>query len=432
MPVDFNGLKFDMAQFLNVNHAMNILFQCRRTFTVPLLMFAIAFSMETQAQVVLNRASLKLQVGAAERLGLKTGAGGGLRWTSSAPQIAQVFQNGFVVGLKPGQARVQAQAAGLSEAADCLVTIEGVQQSLVDPATLKQYPDNRAFMVGNRKCFGSELNGQRDFDPDEKRFARDNRVINPKPLRNDKPLYWEVQPGTEIYDGAGVLMGTVASVLKVGDRRVFVSVFNFGASKVLDGRVCVYAFSISIKPSPALAAQLDPSELKGGDVGVSAWLPLDRVVDKETLLERIGLGKAKLPALPLEATGCRVTGGNPQKYSSEYGELTIVRKPVPGGPPVPSHYLRRPSGTINLVYSVPGFGLGGEGTDSLLISDTLKFYPARGAKVFTQPTYFPPKDPRAGKVAPQTMTFLYGAIKTKGSEPTYGWIAKEALATAPE
>jgi hypothetical protein len=99
---------------------------------------------------------------------------------------------------------------------------------------------------------------------------------------------------------------------------------------------------------------------------------------------------------------------------------------------VPSHYLRRPSGTINLVYSVPGFGLGGQGLDSFLISDALEFYPVKGAKVFKQPTYFPSKHPQAGKVSPQTMTFLYGAIKSNGSEPVYGWIAKEALAPARE
>ena len=81
---------------------------------------------------------------------------------------------------------------------------------------------------------------------------------------------------------------------------------------------------------------------------------------------------------------------------------------------------------------MPGFGLGGQGLDSFLISDALKFYPARGAKIFRQPTYFPSKHPQAGKASPQTMTFLYGAIKSNGSEPVYGWIAKEALASARE
>lgn len=277
---------------------MKVWFKWRRAFTVAWLMFALALSRESGAQVVLNKASLKLQVGAAERLSPKAGTGGGLRWESSAPQIAQVFQNGFVVGLKPGQARVQAREAGANKAAECLITVEDGRQPLLNPATLKQYPDNREFMIGSRKCYGSELNGQRATSPEEKRFTSANRVINPKPLRGDKPLDWELQPGTEVYDGAGVLMGTVPATLEIGDRRVPVSMFNFGASKVLGGRICVYAFSVSIKPSPAVTKLLDPSDLKGGAVATSAWLPLDRVVDRETLLERIGLGKARPPALP--------------------------------------------------------------------------------------------------------------------------------------
>jgi hypothetical protein len=303
--------------------------------------------------------------------------------------------------------------------------LASAQTVLLDPATLKQYPDNREFMVGNRKCFGSELNGQRASDPEEKRFTRANRVINPSPLRGDKPLDWELRPGTEVYDGAGVLMGTVPATLEIGDRRVPVSMFNFGASNVLAGRICVYAFSVSIKPSAAVLKLLNPSDLRDGAVATSAWLPLDCVVDKETLLKRIGLGKARPPALPLEAKSYRVTGGNPKMYWTEFGELSIVRQV--GSGPVPSHYLRRPSGTINLVYSVPGFGLGGQGVDSFLVSDGLEFSPAKGAKVFKQPTYFPSKHPQAGKISPQTMTFLYGAIKAKGIEPVYGWIAQEAL-----
>jgi hypothetical protein len=406
---------------------MSFWFKWRRTLAISGLLCALLLSRETVAQVALKKAALEIQVGSAERLALKAGTGEGGPWKSTAPQIAQVFQNGFVVGLSPGQARVTREA-GANEAAEFLITVESFHPPLLDPSTLKQYPDSREFMIGNRKCYGSELNGQRAADPDEKRFTRANRVINPKPLRADKPLDWGLQAGTEVYDGAGVLMGTVPAALEIGGRRVPVSMFNFGASKVLGGRICVYAFSVSINPSPAVANMPDASELKGVAFATSAWLPLDSVADKETLLERIGLGKNRLPALPLEAKGCRVTGGDPKMYMTEFGELSIVRQVGTG--PVPSHYLRRPSGTINLVYSVPGFGLGGQGVDSFLVSDALEFYPAKGAKVFRQPTYFPSKHPQAGKVAPQTMTFLYGAIKSKGSEAIYGWMAKEALAAA--
>jgi hypothetical protein len=390
---------------------MNIQFKWSRI-TVILLVLTLTLSSKTSAEG-LNQDSLVLQVGVADQLHTQAGGGAG-RWTSSAPQVAEVFQNGFVVGLTPGQARVEI-AGGLRR---WTVDVEASHPPLVDPATLKQFPDNRQFTAGNRVCFGSELNGQRASSPEERRFTRSNRVINPKPLRPDKPLDWELEPGTEVYDGAGVSMGTVPATLKVGDRRVPVSMFNFGASKVLHGRICVYAFSVLVSAS----------DLKGGKVATSAWLPLDRVVDKEALLERIGLGKAGLPALPLETKGYLITGEYPNKYMTDAGELSIVRQLEIGA--VPSHYLRRPSGTVNLIYSVPGFGLGGQGVDSFLVSDGLKFYPAQGAKVFRQPTYFPIKHPQAGKVSPQTMTFLYGAIKSNGSEPIYGWIAKEALGPA--
>ncbi len=358
-------------------------------------MSALVFSREAGAEVTLNKATLGLEVGSVERLSLEGSPGSGVRWESSAPQIAQVFQNGFVVGLSPGEARVRVLESGTGEAAECVITVKAEHMLVVDPATLKQYPNSREFMAGNRKCYGSELNGQRASNPEEKRFTRANRVINPKLLRGDKPLDWELQPGTEVYDGAGVFMGTVAATLKIGDRRVPVSMFNFGASKVLGGRICVYAFSVSITPSPAMTKLSGSSESSEGTIATSAWLPLDRVVEKETLLERIGLGKAKLPALPLEAKGCRVTGGDPKLYMTEFGELSIVRKVETG--PVPSHYLRRPSGTINLVYSVPGFGLGGQGTDSFLIAMSWNSSPPRVPRFSSSPLIFRPEHPQAGQ-----------------------------------
>jgi hypothetical protein len=196
-------------------------------------------------------------------------------------------------------------------------------------------------------------------------------------------------------------------------------------SKVLDGKLCLYAFAVTIRPTPELRKLLDPQDLsKDGTVGTSAWLPVDDVVDKETLLEFVGVGKVKLPRLPLENKTYRITGGDPSQYMTPKGELGIV-KAVNG--PVPSHYLRRPSGTVNIIYSVPGFGLGGQGLDSFLVTDGVIFRPAKGAKVFVQPTYYPKGDPRKGHVAPKTMTFLYGAAEVKGSDPVYGWVAKEAL-----
>jgi hypothetical protein len=311
-------------------------------------------------------------------------------------------------------------------ATHCIVSVVGSQQPMINPAALRQYADDRRFEVNGRRCYGSELNGQRATGPEERRFAEDNRVVNPEPLNRSQKLEWEVEEGTEIFDGAGVLMGTVAPTTMTSDRRrVPSSRFNFGMSKVVAGRLCLYAFAVKILPSPQVRRLAGNQIHADGTLHTSAWLPLDRVVEKEMLIERVGLGKVKLPSLPLEPRGFRITGGDPSRYMTEYGELRIVKNP--DSEPVPSHYLRRPSGTVNIIYSVPGFGLGGQGLDSFLVSDGVVFHPARGAKVFVQPTYYPGRHPYRGQVSDQTMTFLYGAVVVPGFEPVYGWVAREAL-----
>ncbi|MDQ3439067.1 MAG: hypothetical protein M3478_01800, partial [Planctomycetota bacterium] len=347
------------------------------------------------------------------------------RWESSEVKTAAAYQNGFVIGLQPGVARVRV-GAGAKDTAECIVTVKEFNAPLIDPATLKQYDDNRKFTVDGRVCYGSELNGRRATDPEERENLESNRVLNPKPANKEKDREWEMAAETEVYDGAGILMGTIPADLKTDDgRMVPTGKFNFGMSKVMNGRAFLYGFSIRIKPSDALRKILSDEEKVGGTVSTSAWVPLDSVIDKETLLERVGVGKVSLPRMPLEKKGLRITGGNPKQYHTEHGEVRIVKDPT--AEPVPSHYLRRPSGTVNIIYSVPGFGLGGQGLDSLLVGNNILFRPAKGAKVFVQPTYYPDKHPLRGKVSPMKMTFIYGAAEVKGVEPVYGWVAREAL-----
>src|SRR4051812_32778777 len=87
-------------------------------------------------------------------------------------------------------------------------------EKLVDPATLQQFDDNRVFVINGRKCVGSELNGQRNDDPDERKFTSGNRVINPHPVRAEHPLEWELTADAQVFDGAGVLMGTAPAGAK--------------------------------------------------------------------------------------------------------------------------------------------------------------------------------------------------------------------------
>ncbi|PWU19719.1 MAG: hypothetical protein C5B50_05900 [Verrucomicrobia bacterium] len=343
----------------------------------------------------------------------------GVKLSSSDPSVAEVLQNGWVIGLKPGRAWFRDGVNGESFE----ITVTNMVSVPRDPGSIKQFDDNRRFELNGRLCVGSELCGHVLGVPN-KGVLKSNRIINPAPLDPSQKLLWEVAPNTEVLDGAGVRMGTVAPVVNVGGRKVPASAFNFGMSKIIRGHLHLYGFGTAIILDPAIRKQID-AEGEGGLVHTSAWIPLDSVVNKEGLIDRFGLGRGKLPALPLEKAVYRITGGNPKAYVIPEGELAIVKE---ANGPVPSHYLRRPSGTINVLYSVPGFGLGGQGLDSFLISEGLKFRPARGVRSFVQPTYYPKKHSKARQVAPMTMTFLYGAVEASGCEPVFGWVAKEALA----
>jgi hypothetical protein len=295
-----------------------------------------------------------------------------------------------------------------------------------DAHAIKQYADNRRFTSRGRICYGSELNGHVLGVPHHG-FLRSNRIVNPNVLTPAKSVIWEVATNTEVVDGTGVRLGAVA--IEPHDNRSFAGAkFNYGMSKTINGRLYLYCFATDIVPDAAVIGQMDTTQIVHGAIGTSAWLRADDVVDKRALLERFGVGLGKLPSLPLEKTNYRITGGDANAYQTPDGELAIVKQ---ANGPVPSHYLRRPTGTINVLYSVPGFGLGGQGLDSFLISDGLTFRPAAGVREFIQPTYYPLRHPKAKQIAPKTMTFIYGSVEAPNCEPVFGWVAKEALGEAP-
>src|SRR2546423_1692387 len=124
------------------------------------LLIVLTLTTRTKADAKLRPSQVSLEVGGAAKLQLSGGNAGEPRWTSSDPRIVEVFSNGYVIGLRAGSARVDAAGAHGD------VTITQPRIALVDPSTLKQYPDNRVFEIDGRKCVGSELNGSRATDPD--------------------------------------------------------------------------------------------------------------------------------------------------------------------------------------------------------------------------------------------------------------------------
>jgi hypothetical protein len=362
---------------------------------------------------------LKLAVG--EGTKLKATGDATSAWTSSDPAVATVYSNGIVVALKPGTASIK---IGNDV---CRVQVTNEDTRIRPLSSIQQFKDNREFVAADgRKCVGSGLNGKVLGE------KRANRVKDPTPAIKDEPIEWEVTEGAPVVDGAGTIIGAVSDPKRTDDgRRIHTAKFNYGMTKVIRGKLFAYAFVIRVKPDAAARPNMNPDSIKNGTINTSAWLPIEAVVEKESLLELIGVGEGKLPHLPLGNTKFRITGGNPKLYMTNVGEEMSIIDNVDFGAH-PSDYLRRPSGTVNVLYSVPGFDLGGQSLDSFLISSGVIFRPVKGARSFAMPTYYPPKHPLKGKMSEKTQTFLYGAVESPGSETVYGWIAKEALAPAAE
>jgi len=136
-----------------------------------------------------------------------------------------------------------------------------------------------------------------------------------------------------------------------------------------------------------------------------------------------------LPAVELSAESYSITGGTLAEYQTTEGVPLKIVKNV-NTPPKATDYLIRDAGTINVLYCVPGFALGGHALDSILISNSPSFRPGKDIRKITVPTYFPPEHPSAGQVTPKPMTFVYGAVEVKGSPAVFGWVAEAALTPA--
>src|SRR5687768_7361548 len=171
--------------------------------TLLLMCAAVAHAAIEPAEVKLAVGEGRLLKSLAASPGLASGAT--TEWRSSDPSVANVYKNGFVVALKPGQATVR-----LGNDV-CRVRVITGDEKIVPLSSIQQFKDNREFVVNGRKCVGSELNGKVLGE------KRDNRVRNPKPLVADAPLDWEVVEGAPVLDGAGKTIGTVSDPRRADD-----------------------------------------------------------------------------------------------------------------------------------------------------------------------------------------------------------------------
>lgn len=217
-----------------------------------------------------------------------------------------------------------------------------------------------------------------------------NRVAHPD---DPKDCTFTIAPGTVMRDGKGTPRGTVTSTqVKI----------NYGQRKVLpDGQSAVYVWD----------AVTDQGHQSG-------W------IYESSLTESLAFMPTVVAEDPGQGDYPRtwvVTGGSAQALAY-YDQMVLCADERPCGP-VPNHYLVRPGGVMNIIYSLPG--VGGVSNDTYLVDGAaLQFRRARGVPLLSIPYY--DKDSPAGSEPVGRMQFMYGHIGDR-----YGWVAVEALSGSP-
>ena len=198
-------------------------------------------------------------------------------------------------------------------------------------------------------------------------------------------IKWSIAPGTVAVDGQGHVVGPIAS------SQIEI---NIGQRKVIAGKNHVFGFRYTI----------------AGNVAASAWVPESAVRGDTTKMPTIGHGNPGLG----DGRHYVITGGDPKKYRDAQGRDYKISQGGTGNLEA-NDYLVRASGTVHMLYSVPGFQIGGLATDTLRTDKGTEFVRTTGVASITVPTTGPSGSGPA-------MKFIYGRVGNR-----WGWIAYDAL-----
>jgi hypothetical protein len=211
---------------------------------------------------------------------------------------------------------------------------------------------------------------------------------------------WAVTPGASVRDGNGN-----ALTAQTGDRMTF----NYGQTRVLAGKAHALALTTSN--------------------GSAGWYPFDHIVSEASFRDHVGNVDAKDPGDG--RMGCYEIR-NSHDANLELKKVVYNSQVGPNGHERAGDYLPlvRANGkrSANLIFSVPGFGLGGATTDHFAAGT--KFRRVRVPTRTGLPSISIPLWTADGNgnyvVRSGTMRFLYGFIVGNGVK-RFGWMAQDAL-----
>lgn len=212
---------------------------------------------------------------------------------------------------------------------------------------------------------------------------------------------WGIATGYSIRDGNGEVLGT-----QTGSRLTF----NYGQTRLLAGKAHALALTTSN--------------------GSAGWYPIDAILGEASFRKQNGEVNAKDPHEGRMACYRVRDSSDP---SIELKKVVYDSKVGINGHERAGDYLPlvRNNGrrSVNLVFSVPGFGLGGATTDHFLSGETfhrVSVPTASGLPSISIPLWVRDSAGRFRKRSGK-LRFLYGFIVASDGVKRFGWMAEPAL-----
>jgi hypothetical protein len=212
---------------------------------------------------------------------------------------------------------------------------------------------------------------------------------------------WGIAPGASVRDGNGDVLAT-----ETGSRLTF----NYGQTRALAGKA--HALALTTSNSSA------------------GWYPFDHILGETSFRARVGDVNAQDPGAGKMA--CYQVR-NSHDASIELKKVVFDSQVGPTGHERAGDYLPlvRANGrrSVNLIFSVPGFGLGGATTDHFPAGtrfQRVSVPTTSGRPSITIPLWI---QDSAGRYRTQSgsMLFLYGYVRASDGTRRFGWMAQDAV-----